>query len=227
MIIFINNPFFCTNKKSSFKIFYLGLCLFSISSGARQSLSSYYYVKNSSKMLKKKYNLHFLLKKKMEFKVTDKSFVFKNKACTFFPKTNKVVSFFGLKYSKNTNATFSKKQQLEVQELNFTAKSLFSLNRDLGLNPYFGGVSRGFSKLLVKIHLKEYLNVFLRPKWYRLAKLQNFKSSILKKNKKTELFSHANTVYNYFDANNFYFFHNFFIKKRWFLLHLLNYGKKI
>jgi len=187
MAVFSNSIFFCINKKNLFKNFYLGLRLFSVSPGVYKPLSSY-FLYNNSKVLKEKFNLKFLLKKEMEFKVTDKTFFLKNKACTFFPKTNKPVVFFGLKYAKNADSTFFKKQQLELQELNFTTKSLFSLNRDLGLNPYFGGISRGFSKLLVKVHLKEYLNVFLRPKWYRLAKLQNFKLSVIKKKKKKNFF---------------------------------------
>jgi len=172
-------------------------------------------------------NITNLLEKKMEFKAKSKNIFFKKNIDLFFSRPKKPIRFFGLKFSKNKNTKFFKKTQIKLQELNFTNKNLFSINRDLGLNPYFGGVSRGFSKLLVKVQLKEYLNAFLRPKWYRLSKFQNFKLSILKKKMQAEFLSNIYSNSNFFNNSNFYFFHTFFIKKRWFLLYVLKNDKKI
>lgn len=169
----------------------------------------------------------------MEFKVNNNLVLQKNfyKNLNYvFPKPNKNTKFFGVKYSKNKNViSFFAKNNLRFnfQEFNFTNENLVSVNRDLERNPFFGSISRGFSKLLVRVGLKEYANVFLRPRWYRISKFQSYKSIILKKKNQFDFFYKMFHNFNQKKNYGFTFFYQFFIKKRWILSNVLKDEKKI
>ena len=98
---------------------------------------------------------------------------------------------------------------------------MLSFNKDLAYSPFFGGIRRGFPKLLPRIGLKEFNNIFLRPKWYRLAKFKYYKKIM---QKKADLFNFNAGVRNDFlfqkalnKKADIKFFFQFYIKKRWFL----------
>jgi hypothetical protein len=111
--------------------------------------------------------------------------------------------------------------------LNFAQVSVISRNRDVVINPFFGGLRRGFNQGLLRSGIREFKTRLLVPRWYRLQKLKFFRKQLLLLEKTHEfimIYSHSVHFYcSLMQKENFDFLFQFYIRKRWNLAMVLAY----
>jgi hypothetical protein len=123
----------------------------------------------------------------------------------------------------------SKKTQTQLPVLlgglNFSYPLLLAIAKHRVTDPLWGGVRRGFLKLFHTVHLREYSSTYLRPRWYRLCRLEGFRRWVVHRVvTTTSIWSFVDNglFYQALDRrSNFLFMLYFYIRKRWYLPQIL------
>jgi hypothetical protein len=123
---------------------------------------------------------------------------------------------------------FNNKRSIKIpfilNGLNFTKVTVISGLRDNMMNPFFGGIKKGTFKGFFQVGgVKEYINQFLLPRWYRLQRFNFYKRYWKQKENNLYFFKNYRVCFNFFqnimNRRTFVVFCHFYIRKRWDLLH--------
>jgi len=117
------------------------------------------------------------------------------------------------------------KIQFFLNTLNFINPRVISVLKENNINPFFGGIRNGTFKGFIRGgHIKEYINRFLLPRWYRLQRFNFYKIFLERK-----VFLYFNFIdyrncsrfsQNIIKQKTIKIFCHFYIRKRWDLINI-------
>ena len=88
---------------------------------------------------------------------------------------------------------------------------------DTVTNPLWGQVGRGFPKLLFHTRIREYTNFYLRPRWYRRARLRTLIAFLRRRDSAMTTWPRSSSLAAYFNTpiRSVQMTYRFYLSKRW------------
>jgi len=110
--------------------------------------------------------------------------------------------------------------------LNFIQSKIVSGFKENNLNPFFGGVRKGtFKGFFSSIGIKEYVNRFLLPNWYRLQRFSFYKKYWKQQEQRRSFWldckHDSSFFYNITKQKSLKVYSHFYLRKRWLLSNIL------